>query len=169
MFPGNNQSLKRCVSFPVNGDPRMCAHIFFFFLFCSVFSTSCYRWFVLYFIKSVSRPLVNGSRIVLILFQSVVVHDIYPPRYICRDYFEAWPFISSRLVTMFNFRLNRGAREERSVDTIILKLSDLNVKEKSISESVFLRGRSILFNLLLQKKEKKEREKNLMFLELEIK
>lgn len=71
---------------------------------------------------------------------------------------------------MFNFRLNRGAgEEERSVDTIILKLSDLNVKEKSIRESVFLRGRSIFFNLLLQKKEKKEREKNLMFLEREIK
>lgn len=103
---------------------HVCARIFFFFfLFCSVFSTSCYRWFVLYFIKSVSRPLVNGSRIVLILFQSVVVHDIYPPRYICRDYFEAWPFISSRLVSLrcstFDWIAGQERRRGRSTQLFL--------------------------------------------------
>lgn len=161
MFRGNNQSLKRCVSFPVNGDPRMCAHIFFF---CFVFSTPCHRWFVLYFIKSVFRRWLTVLESYWFCFNRW--STIYPPCYICRDYFEAWSFISSRLVSLrcstFDWIAGRG----RSIQLFLndSKLSDLNVKEKSISESVFFPRRSIssslcsvFFNLRLKKKKKKEK------------
>lgn len=146
MFRGNDQSLK---SFQWRYI-HVYARIFFFF--CFIFSTPRYRWFVLYFIKSVFRRWLTVLE--SYWFQSVV-HDIYPSMLFLSGLFRGLTLylVSFRYDVQLSIE-SRSKRRDRSIQLFLnhSKLFDLNVKEKSIPESVFFRRRSIsispsIFNL----------------------